>query len=129
MNNELEADALRQTERRRLRALVAADIAAAAPLHADDFQLINPGGGAMSKDQYLGNIASGVLDYKLWEPDGGITVRLHGDAAAIRYRSRLEAWVRGESLGLLNYWHTDTYEKRDGQWQVVWSQATRINTP
>ena len=20
-------------------------------------------------------------------------------------------------------WHTDLYEKRDGQWQIVWSQA------
>jgi len=24
------------------------------------------------------------------------------------------------------YWHTDLYERRDGQWQVVWSHATEI---
>ena len=24
------------------------------------------------------------------------------------------------------FWHTDIYELRDGRWQVVWSQATRI---
>jgi hypothetical protein len=27
---------------------------------------------------------------------------------------------------LLHCWHTDSYEQRDGRWQVVWSQATEI---
>ena len=26
----------------------------------------------------------------------------------------------------LGCWHTDTHERRDGAWQVVWSQATAI---
>jgi hypothetical protein len=25
-----------------------------------------------------------------------------------------------------SYWHTDYYELRNGQWQVVWSQSTEI---
>jgi len=54
-----EADLLRATERNRLRALVEADMETAYQLHADDFQLINPAGGALSKEQYLGGIASG----------------------------------------------------------------------
>ena len=24
------------------------------------------------------------------------------------------------------FWHTDMYDLRDGRWQAVWSQATRI---
>ena len=48
-----------------------------------------------------------------------IRVRVHGDSAVIRYESDLE--IHG-SRG--HYWHTDLYEKRDGQWQIVWSQAT-----
>jgi hypothetical protein len=24
------------------------------------------------------------------------------------------------------YWFTDAYEKRDGRWQIVWSQGTGI---
>lgn len=39
-NVQTEEDRIRESERSRLRALVAADITAAAPLHADDFQLI-----------------------------------------------------------------------------------------
>jgi hypothetical protein len=53
------AEFLPDTERRRLRALVSADTAAAAPLHVEDYQLITPNGAALSKDGYLGAIASG----------------------------------------------------------------------
>ena len=50
------SEKLRVIERNRLRALVHSDMVAADSLHAADFQLINPFGGAMSKDQYLGRI-------------------------------------------------------------------------
>jgi hypothetical protein len=120
-----DADILRSTERERLRALVAGDVARAGPLHADDFQLINPLGGVVSKEQYLGGIASGRIDYLLWEPDS-ISVRLYPDAAVIRYPSRLEIVVQGQHIPRRRYWHTDLYERRDGRWQVVWSQATGI---
>lgn len=120
-----EADVLRETERERLRALVAADVARADQLHTDDFQLINPLGGVLSKEQYLGGIASGQLVYLFWEPDS-IVVRFYQDAAVIRYQSQLEVVVRGRHIPRQRYWHTDLYERHQGQWQVVWSQATGI---
>jgi hypothetical protein len=55
-----------------------------------------------------------------------IGVRLHIDAAVLRYESKLEIIVGGENVPLKRYWHTDSYEKRNGRWQVVWSQATLI---
>lgn len=116
---------LRETERTRLRALVAADLDRANELHAADFQLITPIGAALSKDQYLGAIASGQIRYLAWEP-GDITVRLYGDAAVLRYRAQLEVVFGGYAVPLSDYWHTDIYERRDGQWMVVWSQATSI---
>jgi Domain of unknown function (DUF4440) len=58
-DESVEAERLRAIERERLHALITADIEAAEPLHADDFQLITPGGGALSKEEYLGGIASG----------------------------------------------------------------------
>jgi hypothetical protein len=122
--NEDEADALRQLERERLRALVEADVKRARELHAEEFQLVNPRGETLTKDQYLGGIESGRLDYLLWEPVSQIAVRLHGDAAVIRYRSRLEIVVDGQRVPEAQYWHTDSYEKHAGKWQVVWSQAT-----
>src|SRR4051794_13330605 len=122
-------EAIRATERERLRALVAADVAVADRLHADDFQLINPLGGVISKEQYLGGIASGLINYLVWEP-GEIAVRLHGPVAFLRYRAHIEIVVGGPQAPLqqLETWHTDSYELRDGRWQVVWSQATHIQS-
>jgi len=120
-----EADHIRAAERRRLRALVEANVDIARPLHADDFQLVTPSGVAFSKEEYLGHIASGYLDYRLWEPDA-IAVRVQGQLATIRYQARLAIVVGGQTAPLQRTWHTDSYERRDGRWQVVWSQATTI---
>ncbi|HUE84266.1 MAG TPA: nuclear transport factor 2 family protein [Pyrinomonadaceae bacterium] len=124
-NPKVEADLIRATERERIRALVEANMEVARQLHADDFQLINPRGQSLSKEQYLGGIASGDLDYLVWEPES-IEVRLYDQAAAIRYQSQLEIVVQGQKVPRQRYWHTDSYEKRNGRWQVVWSQATGI---
>ncbi|HJU88517.1 MAG TPA: nuclear transport factor 2 family protein [Gemmatimonadaceae bacterium] len=122
---EQQAELLRAVERERLRALVAGDVARAGELHADDFQLINPLGGAISKEQYLGAIRAGQIRYLFWEPDE-IAVRLYGEVAVIRYQSRLEIVVQGRHIPRQRYWHTDVYERREGRWQVAWSHATEI---
>jgi ketosteroid isomerase-like protein len=116
---------LADIERRRLKALVDADVAAAAELHADDFQLVTPSGATYSKDEYLGDVASGAIDYRVWEPRD-IDVHVRGDAGCLRYRSELEIIVAGRKIDLSRYWHTDYYERRDGRWQVVFSHATEI---
>ena len=120
-----EAELIRATERKRLHALVNADMEIARQLHADNFQLINPLGETYSKERYLEGIASGEFNYLVWEPEA-IEVQVYGDAAVIRYQSQLEIEVAGEKVPLRRHWHTDSYEKRNGQWQVVWSQATEI---
>ncbi len=127
VNAQDKADQLRTIERARLRALVDADIPTASRLHADDFELINPRGGTLSKEQYLRDIASGDLNYLEWEP-GEIRVRLYGKSAVIRYQARLRISVKGSpGRNLVRFWHTDLYEKRKSQWQIVWSHATQIN--
>ena len=117
--------ALRETERQRLAALVHRNMDVADALHADDYGLITPGGAVLSKHGYLSGIASGALRYWRFEPDGEIAVRVWGSAAALRYQVRIDIdWEGGSDSG--RFWHTDIYELRDGRWQVVWSQATRI---
>jgi hypothetical protein len=119
--------ALAELERRRVRALVAADVAVADELHARDFQLITPCGETRSKADYLGRIASGRTDYQLWEP-GEIKVRVRGDVGCVRYRSTMNVIVDGRETGPRRLWHTDYYEQDKGLWRVVWSQATTIRT-
>ena len=119
------ANQLRAIERARLRALVDVDLTTARRLHADDFELITSVGGTLSKEHYLRNIASGELDYVEWEP-AEIRVRLYGNSAVIRYQARLRVSVRGSEVRPVTLWHTDLYENRDGQWQIVWSQASQV---
>lgn len=119
------SELLRELERARLRALVAADIGRARELHASDFQLITPMGATLSKDEYMSAVASGQIRYLSWEP-ADIAVRLYGTAATMRYRAQIDVVFSGHHVPLSDYWHTDIYEQRDGQWMVVWSQATSI---
>jgi Domain of unknown function (DUF4440) len=108
---------IRATERQRLRALLKHDFDTANKLHADDFELINPLGEVVSKEDYIDSGAA--FAYKVWKPISPIRVRVHGDSAVIRYESEIEIHgIRG------HYWHTDLYEKRNGQWKIVWSQTT-----
>jgi len=120
-----KAEQLRTIERARLRSLVDADVVTARRLHADDFELINPRGGTLSKEQYLRDIASGDLDYLEWEPEE-IRVRLYGKSAVIRYKAHLRVSVRRSAGRSVTFWHTDLYEQRKGQWQIVWSHATQL---
>jgi len=122
----IDAESIRDIERARLRALVDADMIAAEPLHAPDFQLITPIGATLSKAEYLGAVAGGQIKYLLWEP-GDIAVRLYGASTLIRYRARLEVVFGGHKVPPADYWHTDAYECRNQQWMVVWSQATAIS--
>jgi ketosteroid isomerase-like protein len=120
-----QADLVRAAERERLRALVDADAEATARLHADDFQLITPDGVPLSKADYLGALASGAIAYRVFEPTSELAVLLSGDLAAIRYQCRIEIVAFGTEY-VDRGWHTDVYAWRDGRWQAVLSQMTRI---
>lgn len=66
--SEPRAEELREVEHERLRALVDADIGTSRRLHANDFQLINPAGLALSDEEYLAFIATRAVDYLVFEP-------------------------------------------------------------
>jgi hypothetical protein len=99
-----------------------AHVDAARKLHADGFQLLTLLGTRYSKDQYLGAIASGEIDYLVWRP-GPIKVRLCERAAVIRYQSQQDLVFQGRHVGLERYWHADTYVRRNTEWQVILSEA------
>jgi len=120
------AEQLRAFETECARALVEGDIDRARELHADDFQLIIPGGVALTKDQYLGGIASGDIKYGAIDVIGEINIRLYGAVALLRYQAEAELVFHGQAVPRTRIWKTDAVEKRDGRWQVVWSQATAI---
>ena len=125
-NTSPKADRLRAVELERLSSLVAADVESARPLMADDFQLIPPPGFPMTREEYLGAVKAGAIDYLVFEPVSEIDVRMYGNAAALRYRGHVRVNVEG--LGQFDHevWFTYVYEKRNGRWQAVWEQATGV---
>ena len=100
-------------------------MAVAASLHADDYELVTPGGMALSKQEYLRGVESGDLNYQTFEAASDVAVRVFGDAGILRYQARIEMTGLGQAYNGV-FWHTDFYEWRDGRWQAVWSQATRV---
>ena len=128
--NALSPDEIRALERRRLRSLVEADLETARGLHSPEYHLITPGGASMSRDDYLGEIASGVLDYTVFEPEAEseVAVRVFAGGAAVRYVARIVVAFPGGTDDA-RFWHTDLYTRRDAGWQAVWSHATQISRP
>ena len=116
------ATLLPDIELRRPRALAGADTVTAAPLHADDYQLITPNGSAIGKADYLGAVASGQLRYQVFEPVSEMAGagRRRGRGAAV---PRSHQFRRRTRLHLLAH---GLLPVADGTWQVVWSQATAI---
>jgi hypothetical protein len=80
-----------------------------------------------SKDDYLGGIASGDINYSRFEAVSSIGVMVDGDLAVLRYRSLID--IPDQEPGMLERWHLDCYrpERDDGPWRVHWSQTTSID--
>jgi hypothetical protein len=122
-----KAEMSEHLERARLQALVERDMETADRLHAGAYQLITPGGGALSKAEYLGSILGGSLRYRVFEPSGEISLRISGEMAALRYRCHIEV-MSDDEIVIIDAWHTDIWQCIDECWQAVWSQATAIPT-
>ena len=120
-----QAELVRATERARLHALVEADVTVARRLSSDDLQVINPAGGVLGLEEYLTAVASGDIDYLVFEPASPIVVRLHGLAAVIRFQANFDLVVFGLRF-THQAWITELYERQRGDWQIVWEHATAI---
>ena len=116
-----------ELERSRLRSLVERDMVAAERIHAADYELVTPAGETRTKVTYLGDVATKRLEYLAFEPTSSIAVRATRDLIVLRYVAHIRLSVGVADEVDLSAWHTDHYEKRDGRWTVVWSQATEIS--
>jgi hypothetical protein len=121
-----QVERLRQIEKQRLQALVAADVAVAGRLIASDFELINPLGEVLTREDVLGDVGSGALDFLSDSVTSQIKVRRHGNTAVLRYRHAIDIALAG--IGHLTHpaWTTALYERRNGNWQIVWEQTGAI---
>ena len=118
------ANQVRAAERNLLRAVVAHDTQAAGALLAPDFQGIDVTGTAETRADDLANIG-GAIDFVKDEPISPIRVRMHGDSAVARVKLAFKVVAGGQTVKH-DAWATDVFERRHGNWQVVWEQTTAI---
>ena len=107
----------------RIQALLTGDRSVLERCIADDYHLISPLG---TIDDKAAEIKGAVSGFYLSLIPGPISVRHAGRNSAI-LRYELAAVVKlAHGPYTSRFWHTDYYERRDGQWQVVWSQSTEV---
>ena len=118
------ADQVRMAERTLLAAVVAHDTHSAGAILAPGFQLIDVTGTAETRAEYLTNIG-GQIDFVKDNPVSSIRVRVHGNNAVARVKLRLKVTAGGQTTDS-GAWNTDLFVRRQGHWQLVWSQTTAI---
>jgi len=108
-------------------AIVKRDLPVIDRILSEDFVLITPEGRLASKAQVLQNLrspADPTFVIKGADPDK-FRVRVFGDTAVLSSRFTLKVQSEGRTLET-PFRHTDVFVRRDGRWQCVARQATRI---
>jgi len=93
-------------------------------LWASDYSFINPGGVVMTKAQRLAALRTGDLKLESYSRDEE-TIRTYGTAAVVTYRSTVIGHKTCVDIGSKRR-VTTVLVKKNGRWQVVAQQSTRI---
>lgn len=115
---------LRRLNEERDRALERNDTAALARIMSDDYATINPFGELRTKAQVLADIKSGAVKNTAFK-SSDVQVRLYGNAAVLTGQVKRQA-VDHERTADGQFRFMRVYVKRNGQWQNVANQMTKI---
>lgn len=122
--NSGPGETVEQAERRRFVAMVAQDIAALELLLAEELNYCHSNGEVENKPQFLETIRSGRLRYEAIEVQE-LDARLYQDLAIVVGQISVNAKTGNQPVNL-NIRYTDAYVNRDGRWQLVAWQSTRL---
>ena len=122
--NQADADAVKAAELRRFEVMTAKDYKALATILADDLVYTHSSAAVDSKASYLDSLTSGRVTYKVIKP-ANLQVRVFGDIAVIHGEAAMEVDSNGQAIvNTLRF--TDIWARRDGRWQMVAWQSTRM---
>ena len=99
-----------------------------APFMTDDWQLITLEAGPISKEHFLGAIASGGLVHDDMHSVDDPCVRLYGDSAVIIARVQNHGRY-AEVPFQYDEWSTDTYVRTPDGWRCAVTALTPITRP
>ena len=122
--NLLTEQTLINTEKAWNEALMSNDLAAVSRIIADDWVGVDFKGAMTSKEETLAQLKSGGSRNEYVEL-GDMNVRVYGDTAVVMGTDTERSVYQGENTNG-RYAFTDVFVKKDGRWQAVASQSTRI---
>ena len=112
-------------EKARFQAQIAMDLPTLRPMLADDLYYCHSSGVCQNKDEFIGFVTSGTNKYLAMDVIS-MKGRLLGNAVIV-VNGKLD--IRVVSDGKEQHFqgiYTDVYAKRDGRWQLVTWQSTRL---
>ena len=115
---------LMHTEQEINDAVVKGDTSAFEKYFADDSLFTDPGGMVMDKAQTIADFKSGNLKIESSKLED-MKVHVHGNAAVVTYGTTDKGAYKGKDISG-NYRWTDVFVKRNGRWQIVAGQGTRV---
>jgi hypothetical protein len=118
---------LRSIEREWATAVKQHDTNKVAQIEAEEFGFTDPGGNLWDRRRVLETIKSGDLEIDAFE-FSDFKVRLYGETAVVTFRIVWTAQFRGADISGPQRM-TDVFVMRDGRWQCVASQSTRMVQP
>jgi len=116
---------LEQMEKDRAQAVVKKDTATLEKMTADDYQLIDSNGRMRGKADTMDAIKSGAINLQSNDIDD-LKVQVYGNTAVVTGRGNPKGTIDGKDMGgPIRF--TRVYVKRNGTWQSVLFQQTRIS--
>ena len=115
---------LRQLEHDWSQASLKRDLATLDKIIADDWVSIDFQGRTVTKSETIANLKSGSPATQA-AGIGEMKVRVFGDSAIVTGSDTEKSTLKGKDV-IDKYLWTDVFVKRDGRWQAVASQSTRV---
>ena len=111
-------------ERQRFAAMVAANVGTLERLLADELTYTHTTGTTDTKAELLASLSSGALKYLSIEPEE-MRARPYDEVGVVTGRAAMKVRTGGQELAF-RIAFTDVYVRRDGRWQMVAWQSTRL---
>ena len=86
----------------------------------EEFAATNAQGAVLSKNAVIAALTSGRLRFKSYELER-VDVQIHGNVAVIRSTEKIES-----NTGAGQFRHLRVAVRRDGRWQLIATQMTRV---
>ena len=116
--------AVRKAESDRFAAMLKADVVTLDKLLAPDLTYTHGDSRVIDKAQFLSDFKTGAFKYVTIEPND-IKVRIFGDTAVVTGGAGMHVVSNGADANI-KIRYTDVHVKRNGAWQMVAWEATRV---